>query len=546
MTSSRRTTAALLLLLGGPVAVGATAPPAVSAAPSAARPHGPSRPAPLDLGPVGLAETRTVQLLQPGVTLTRISRGGPDAALAWTLEVRIPATATAPDPAAPPRVIADRASADAEAQRLSAQGFVARVEEVARPRAADVAPGTLGFRVRIGSYPSRAAADTAGAVVTARGGVVSAVYTGWDGDRSARGPWNVNVVTVDPRRFRGALVGSFGPDLRDRETTSQLARAAGASVAVNGGYFVLDPASGAPGDPAGVGVYDGRLLSEPVGDRPALVLQQDARGSAVSRLRWQGSVRAQGRSTLLDGVDRVPGLVRNCGGDPTDLPTALPLHDVTCTDSSELVAFTPEYGPSTPAGPGREVVLDTREVVREVRTVRGGPLPAGTTSLQATGELVPLLQTLTVGERVDVGTRLVDDRGRPVRRPGATVVNGGPQLVRHGREAITQRRDGFVRPTDPSFSYGFVLKRNPRTFAGVDAHGRTVLVTVDGRSTEDLGLSVPESADVARSLGLVDALNLDGGGSTTLAVGGALASRPSDTAGERPVGDALLVLPGRR
>lgn len=103
-----------------------------------------------------------------------------------------------------------------------------------------------------------------------------------------------------------------------------------------------------------------------------------------------------------------------------------------------------------------------------------------------------------------------------------------------------------MRPTDPSFSYGFVAKRNPRTFGGVDARGRTVLVTADGRSTEDLGLSVPESADVARSLGLVDAMNLDGGGSTTMVLQGNLISRPSDATGERPVGDALLVLPTRR
>ena len=110
---------------------------------------------------------------------------------------------------------------------------------------------------------------------------------------------------------------------------------------------------------------------------------------------------------------------------------------------------------------------------------------------------------------------------------------------------ITQRRDGMVHPGEPSFAYGWFLRRNPRTFAGVDARGRTVLVTVDGRSTDDLGLSIPEAADVARSLGLVDALNLDGGGSTTLAVDGRLASHPSDSTGERPVGDALLVLPGR-
>ena len=77
---------------------------------------------------------------------------------------------------------------------------------------------------------------------------------------------------------------SFGPDLYDRETTSALADAAGATAAVNAGFFVLDPASGAPGDPAGAGVYDGRVLSEPTAGRPALVLHDDARGSAVRRL----------------------------------------------------------------------------------------------------------------------------------------------------------------------------------------------------------------------------------------------------------------------
>ncbi len=64
-----------------------------------------------------------------------------------------------------------------------------------------------------------------------------------------------------------------------------------------------------------------------------------------------------------------------------------------------------------------------------------------------------------------------------------------------------------------------------------------------GRTSDDFGLSVPEAADVARSLGLVDAINLDGGGSTTMVVDGQVISRPSDPSGERPVGDALLIQP---
>ena len=80
-----------------------------------------------------------------------------------------------------------------------------------------------------------------------------------------------------------------------------------------------------------------------------------------------------------------------------------------------------------------------------------------------------------MGDRVRVTAGLRDGSGDDVRTTARdTIVNGGPQLVRNGREEITQARDGFVHPGDPSFAYGFVVKRNPRTFAGVDAQGRTV------------------------------------------------------------------------
>jgi hypothetical protein len=282
------------------------------------------------------------------------------------------------------------------------------------------------------------------------------------------------------------------------------------------------------------------VLSEAIDGRPTLVLHDNARRSAVKRLFWGGSARIDGRARRLDGVDRVPNLIRNCGGDQTDSPTDRPLHDFTCTDGSELVAFTRQYDQSTPSGPGREVVL-RRGVVVAVQDSRGTALAPGQRSVQATGDDTALLQDVVVGDKLRVRLRL-ESHGRPLATPaGTTVTNGGPLLLRNGRERITQRRDGFVHPGDPSFQYGFVIKRNPRTFAGIDGRGRTVLITVDGRSAQDLGLSVPEAADVARSLGLVDAINLDGGGSTTMVVNGQVISHPSDATGERPVGDALLI-----
>ena len=71
-------------------------------------------------------------------------------------------------------------------------------------------------------------------------------------------------------------------------------------------------------------------------------------------------------------------------------------------------------------------------------------------------------------------------------------------------------------------------------------------MTAEGRQTASLGLSIKEAADVATSLGMVEAINLDGCGSTTMAVGGQVVNNSSDASGERPVGDAILVLPRRK
>lgn len=504
---------------------------------------------PLALGPANLPETRTSRTVQPGVTLTTIVRGRTDPRAAWTVEVAIPSSS--PDPDAPATAVSDRTTADATAARLRTAGLDARVERVTTPRLADAGGGELGYRVRVGSLATKAEADALRTAVLTAGVGASSIYTGWDGEpddvRGSTGPWRVQVLTIDPRKFRGTLDATYGPDLERRETTSALAALTGARAAVNAGFFVLDPRAGAPGDPAGVAVYDGRLVSEPVNGRPALVVDDHARRTAVVRYRWKGQLQAGGATLPLDGLNRVPGLIRNCGGTADDLPTSRPLHDVTCTDPDELIAFDSTYGPATPAGPGVEAVLNRRGVVTEVRTTRGGPVPTGGRTVQATGNLADrLVAVVRVGRKLEVRATLTNERGRPVQLSRrTTIVNGGPELVRDGRLWATPRADGMAPANNPSFYYGWAHKRNPRTLAGVDAWGRTMLITADGRSTQSLGLGIAEAAAVAKSLGLRDAINLDGGGSTTMVVNGAVINTPSDATGERPVGDALTITPHR-
>jgi exopolysaccharide biosynthesis protein len=102
-------------------------------------------------------------------------------------------------------------------------------------------------------------------------------------------------------------------------------------------------------------------------------------------------------------------------------------------------------------------------------------------------------------------------------------------------------RAGFVGTRETAQA---LAARNPRTMAGVTREGDLLLVTVDGRQPGySVGLSFTEETRLMRALGSVQALNLDGGGSTTMAVHGTVLGRPSDATGERPIGDAILIFP---
>ncbi|WP_231754809.1 hypothetical protein [Pseudarthrobacter sp. GA104] len=80
---------------------------------------------------------------------------------------------------------------------------------------------------------------------------------------------------------------------------------------------------------------------------------------------------AKGARLALDGINRVPGRIRNCGG-TADAPTVLG-HDYTCTDPDEVIAFTEDFGSATPSGRGLEVVLDSQGTVTAVNAPGARP-----------------------------------------------------------------------------------------------------------------------------------------------------------------------------
>jgi hypothetical protein len=146
------------------------------------------------------------------------------------------------------------------------------------------------------------------------------------------------------------------------------------------------------------------------------------------------------------------------------------------------------------------------------------------------------------------GVASIAARGEVPAQPPGDLLQAGPLLVRDG-DAVFSRADdaeGFSAGA-AQFDSDITDGRHPRAALGL-ADGHMIAVACDGRSRHDAGLTLEELAELLVALGCASALNLDGGGSTSLVSGGRLRNRPRGgwerpELGGRPVSTALLFLP---
>lgn len=291
------------------------------------------------------------------------------------------------------------------------------------------------------------------------------------------GPVSVKYLRVDPSHPDVSL----GVRLADTEfrlrPLRDIVQGVSAFGGVNGGYFHWS------GMPLGLVVQSGRLLAEDTHARTALLIGDDGRAH-IGRQRVEMWLEAPGVTIPVDGINRA-------------------------RQSGEVVVYTPEYGRPI-QGPGvRRAVAD------------------GMTAVFDEG-LQPLS---SLNERVvpTFGFRLVPGAPAGVRE----ALGGGPQLVADGEIAVTG--------VEERFQPDVLLGRAPRTAVGVTAEGHVFLLVVDGRNGDvSVGATLHELAGLMRDLGAVSAMNLDGGGSSTLVLRGMVLNQPS-SGEERPIGSALLL-----
>lgn len=335
---------------------------------------------------------------------------------------------------------------------------------------------------------------------------------------------NMNILRLDLKKIRldvhhakDAAIGT--------EKTSSIATRHGAFAAINAGFFRLDKSEFA-GDPAGILQIDGELLSESEKDRAALAIYNGRKRTKVyfglaNSHAWV-SISPNFSSLTVDGINREP-------------------------KADEAILFTKEFGKLPISSQNvLKIILSRcrftcgRAKISEDKEATSVPTDGyvfalyGKSAVLLTDDLKKKLTDDFLSVIVSNISKFVGKKERRIEEAD-DITNGVSLLVRNRKIQLTWEQEKTNK--------AFVETRHPRTAVAKLKDGKFLMITVDGRSEASGGIGLQDLAEYMLSLGAVDAMNLDGGGSTTMFVDGKVVNKPSDKEGERKVSDAILVTP---
>jgi len=312
------------------------------------------------------------------------------------------------------------------------------------------------------------------------------------------------VLEFDLMKSDFEIESVFGQDcMYKKETVSSMARRKNAIAAVNGAFFSK------AGAPLGMLVHQGKIVKEPILGRTVFGVTNDNEfffdnPRFDARFFYKKKETDKPAYIELDGINRAPG-------------------------EEEVIIFTSEYGNKTRTS--SKTALEITVVDEKVVAIGGcnSLIPPEGYVIHAGGFMAEELEKVCVTDIAYMELYV-----NPVWEKAKFAVGGGPRLLKDGAVTIEAKAEKFKSDV--------VSGRAPRTAVGITADKKILMVCVDGRQKNSAGMTLKELARYMKKLGAVDAMNLDGGGSTTFFLMGKVLNSPSDGR-ERPVSQALVIKP---
>lgn len=292
-------------------------------------------------------------------------------------------------------------------------------------------------------------------------------------------PVKINVIEVNKLLNPSLeLTPALASDtLGNKSTISNIARKNNSLVAINGTFF--KPATGVP---LGTLMINKKMYTGPIYDRVAMGIFND--GYDMARIQLNASLKSGSKEVKVDNLNQ---------------PRML---------STYVIAYTPEWGKMAPPSPkyGTQIAVSDGKIIA-----------ISTSALE-----IPKDGYVIVGPAQKLGQFASERKAKldlatiPNWDNVNHIISGGPYLVKDSQV--------FVDMTEQKL--GSIGGRNPRTAIGYTADNNLVIVTVDGRESSSIGMTLFELANFMKSIGCINAMNLDGGGSTVMYVNGKVVNHP--------------------
>ena len=279
--------------------------------------------------------------------------------------------------------------------------------------------------------------------------------------------------------------------LASKSTISNIANRENAIVAINGGYF--KPQTGVP---LGTLMINKKVYTGPIYDRVAMGIFDN--GFDMARVQLRAQVETNKGGLKIDNINQ---------------PRMLSTH---------TIVYTSDWGEYTPPCPkyGMQIVIENGKATR---------ISYGVNKIPKDGFVIvgaeKNLNSIKDAKRYKLNVKI-----NPDWKDVDHIISGGPYLIKNG--------DIYIDMTAQKLAS--IGGRNPRTAIGYTKDNHLIMLTADGREGSSIGLTLVELANLMKELGCINAMNLDGGGSTVMYVNGQIVNKPA-VQGGIPLSHTLTV-----
>ena len=293
-------------------------------------------------------------------------------------------------------------------------------------------------------------------------------------------PVKINVIEFNPRLAKdfSVLPVLASDKLPAKKSISLMAQENNSLIALNGTFF--KPQTGVP---LGTLMINEKLYTGPVYNRVALgIFENDF---DMTRVQLNATISNKKNVVKIDNINQ---------------PRML---------STYVLIYTQDWGTVSPPSPkyGVQLAINADHVVSEISPIsvnipKDGYVIVGPESI---------LNVFKLGEKVNIDISTI-----PEWKKVKHIISGGPYLVKNGEIYVDMSAQKLSS----------IGGKNPRSAIGYTLENNLILVAVDGREGSSVGMTLMQLAQFMKSVGCINAMNLDGGGSTVMYVNGNVVNNP--------------------